>query len=292
MILLILAVLWAVVLGPSLFKRFSERRSTESIDSFHHSLHLLERTGPKLIQPAYRLEAHQNGGQIGSPVAGTGRPNLVLLKPLDGGAGTAALDEVVDEASGERFERLGAPSELLEAEASRPSLAQRAEEYRRERNRRRRRDIVLGLAVTTLLTALLGIVHGLRMLWVLTVLSTVALVAYAALFHYARLLAGAGRSSARRPLPSARRRPHRAAGPTGWEDDGYGYGGPSVAWDIRQAAAAGFPGAWDELEEGEGAYGNVVAMVSDEEAWYGAADASFDDDSTGASYRRRAAGAR
>ena len=56
MILLILVVLWIVVLAPAFVKKYLERRSTVSIDSFHERLHLLERTGPKLVAAAYRLE--------------------------------------------------------------------------------------------------------------------------------------------------------------------------------------------------------------------------------------------
>ncbi|HTX62307.1 MAG TPA: hypothetical protein VMD28_01620, partial [Acidimicrobiales bacterium] len=56
LVLLVLAVLWVVVLTPRMVRHFRTGRSHASIDSFHEQLHLLERTGPKLVKPAYRLE--------------------------------------------------------------------------------------------------------------------------------------------------------------------------------------------------------------------------------------------
>ena len=242
-VVLILAVLWAVVLGPPLVRRVMERRSTESIDSFHHSLHLLERTGPKIIQPAYRLGVATAGAA--PPVdanPGTGRPNLVLLKAVDPASGGAA---VVDETSGECYERLGVPPDVVEAERARPSLAERAGEYRRQRNRRRRRDIVVGLGGTALITGLAGIAHGLHALWILTGICAVTLLAYAALFHYARRLAQHGQH---RPETERPRRRRPAPRPE-WDEV---YQEAPLPADVRArqaAAAAGFPGAWDDFDE-------------------------------------------
>ena len=251
-VVLILAVLWAVVLGPPVVRRLMERRSVESIDSFHHSLHLLERTGPKIIQPAYRLDVAPGmalAGANGAPT-GNGRPNLVLLKAIDGQSPQGDAEAVVDEASGECYERLGAPLATLAADASRPTLAERDGAYRMERNRRRRRDIVLGLVGAATVTGLLGIVHSLHLLWVLTVLSAIALLAYGALFRYARAMSGTGR--ARRPASPSRSR--RTPDPA-WEDvAGAEVGRFADAWDRRELAMAGFPGAWDEPDDGEGTW--------------------------------------
>ncbi len=55
MVLLILAIVWAAVLGPSLFRHRAERRSTDSIGAFHRHLRVLERAGPVKVSPAHRL---------------------------------------------------------------------------------------------------------------------------------------------------------------------------------------------------------------------------------------------
>jgi hypothetical protein len=149
-----------------------------------------------------------------------------------------------------------------------PSLAARATEYRTEQARRRRRDILLALAGTVTLTALLGIVRPLHPLWVVTVLAGVALASYIALAAYAQFLAGAGRPASGRGWASGYaqevRRPAGRGGEQDWEYEdraGGGYGDPYGSSDphqaARQAATAGFPGAWDEeyaVSDGYGAH--------------------------------------
>ena len=56
MVLLILVIVWAAVLGPSLLRRRAER-STDSIGAFHRQLRVLQRTGPAVIDPAHTLQA-------------------------------------------------------------------------------------------------------------------------------------------------------------------------------------------------------------------------------------------
>jgi len=55
-ILLIIVVVWAVVLGPSLLHRRAARRSNDSIGAFHRQLRVLEPVGPSLVDPANRLD--------------------------------------------------------------------------------------------------------------------------------------------------------------------------------------------------------------------------------------------
>lgn len=55
MVLLILAIVWAAVLGPSLVRSRAERRSTDSIGAFHRHLRVLERAGPVTVDAANRL---------------------------------------------------------------------------------------------------------------------------------------------------------------------------------------------------------------------------------------------
>ncbi len=55
MVLLILGLVWAAVLVPSLLRRRSDRRSSDSIGEFHQQLRVLRRTGPAVVPPAFRL---------------------------------------------------------------------------------------------------------------------------------------------------------------------------------------------------------------------------------------------
>jgi hypothetical protein len=242
MILLVLALLWIAVLAPGIWRRRSERRSSGSIDTFHHQLHLLERTGPKLVAPAYRLQTATSGsglapGQSGYPTVSSmpGRPNLVLLRPIEEGSEDAAAPDVTDDAHGVRYRRVVPP--MPDVGATPPPEPPRVlhperdhyrqgDHYRRKMAQRRRRDILAGLLLTFVLTGILGVVHSFRPLWVLTLVSGLGLVAYVVLIHYAqRLVAPA--------------RPHRAAelGPA-----------PAVGADPFYRSRAGYPGAWDEQE--------------------------------------------
>ena len=54
-ILLILVVVWAIVLGPSVLRRRALRHSVDSIGAFHRQLRVLEPVGPSLVDPANRL---------------------------------------------------------------------------------------------------------------------------------------------------------------------------------------------------------------------------------------------
>lgn len=260
MILLILVALWIVVLAPAFVKKLIERRSTESIESFHQSLHLLERAGPKLMPPAYRLETAQSAtgiavGQSGFPAVSSRptRPNLVLLQPV--GEGGAGSDEVVDDASGEHYRRVLSPP--VEEVPGRGLAAARAEELRRTQAQRRRRDLLVGLGGTVVVSGLVGI--AVPALWVLTVMGAVAIAGYVGLAAYAQLLE-----------VDRRGRPHRMGG--------YSYSSsqgslvPGEAWpdqvpaprstaEARWMATVGYPGAWDDEGEDAG-YGEAAEAAA------------------------------
>jgi len=74
-VLVILAMVWIVVLGPSLLRRRAERRSTDSIGDFHRQLRILQRAGPSVVDPAYRLDPGGNSasGPFRAPGARTVR---------------------------------------------------------------------------------------------------------------------------------------------------------------------------------------------------------------------------
>lgn len=230
LVLLILVVLWIVVLTPGMIGKLREKRSTGSIDSFHHSLHLLERTGPKIVAPAYRLQTAQSSigaapGASGLPSVSSmpGRANLVLLRPVDGDDAPLEDPEGVDERSGAHYQRVPIDSPEV-ATGSGPA----GPELRQREARRRRRDILTGLLATIACTGLLGLIHSLRALWIVTLVATVALAAFVALAAYATALA----SQHQQDLRARRTLEARA--------------------DPRARAVAGYPGAWDDEAAGTG----------------------------------------
>lgn len=252
-LLILIALLWAIVLAPGFFKRRSERQSVGSIDHFHHQLHLLERTGPKLVAPAYRLQSAEPATAM--PVGASGYPaitssprraNLVLLKPVAEGDAAGVADEVVDHATGDHYHRVGPPA-LHDARhdgtagegAPRTIKLADPDRYRRQQARRRRRDIVALMLGTTVLTGLLGLVPSLHLLWAVTVLGVLALGGYVGLAVYA-LRSGL-------PSPGARR-DVRDPG-HGWPaaddgddyyglgEDGYGDDGTEYEEPVRRVAS-------------------------------------------------------
>ncbi len=229
MVVLVLVIVWVAVLTPKVVRRFREAGSQSSIDSFHQQLHLLERAGPKLVAPAYRLETGDDataGGGVSSGArvpfrraGGAARSSLVLLGdegPVGAAPGwTASV----------RYRRLAND---------------------RRRSRKRRRDLLLTLLAIASLTGVLGAMHALHLLWAITAVSVLAIAAYVALVAYAQLLTAdrqAARPVAAPPMPAtpawARRGPLQTAGnrlP----------GVDVVAAGTAQAARAGYPGAWDD----------------------------------------------
>jgi hypothetical protein len=200
MVVVILVVLWIVVLAPLYLKGRTARGSTTSIESFHHQLHLLERTGPKLVAPAYRLETAVPAIAVAAPVStGSGlplvsssprRPNLVLLRPVDDRS--AEGDDIVDDGAGGHYRRV-LPEPPPEPEpqwvsetpgATRPG----PDPYRRQLAQRRRRHTVTALVSLMVASALLGVPHDLHAMWIVTALSGLALLAYFALLAYAQNL--------------------------------------------------------------------------------------------------------
>ena len=254
MILLILVALWIVVLAPAFVKKWLDRRSTVSIDTFHQQLHLLERAGPKLVPPAYRLETAQSAtgmavGASGFPAVSSrpSRPNLVLLQPVSegepGGPGGGPVDEVVDGASGTHYRRVAPPPPLDEGPSRRLARAQ-VDAFRRHAVQRRRRDLLIGMAVTLVLSGLLGL--AVSLFWVVTVLAALALAGYVGLAAYAQLLE-ADRRAPGAPAGGYGRPVAAGAGgraPGGREVDGPG--GTVAPAAGRWMATVGYPGAWDD----------------------------------------------
>jgi hypothetical protein len=246
MILLILVALWIVVLAPAFVKKLLDRRSTVSIDTFHQQLHLLERAGPKLVPPAYRLETAQSAtgmavGASGFPAVSSRptRPNLVLLQPVRAGeeGGVDEGAEVVDGTSGAHYRRVQGVPAPDEGPSRRLALAQ-VEAFRQHTVQRRRRDLLIGLASTLVLSGLLGL--AVSLFWVVTGIAALALAGYVGLAAYAQLLETGRQGSA------VGHRGHRTASrPGGGGAPGGPVRPPTRATD-RWMATVGYPGAWDE----------------------------------------------
>ena len=148
-VLLILVVVWAAVLGPSLLRRRVDRRSGDSIGAFHRQLRVLERAGPTLVDPAFRLTTALPDGparRLALP-ARAPRPGLILVRPDAAGA--------------------------VPAPPARPPAAGRDDPYFRPGACKRRRDVLLCLVSAVLGSALLGAIPALRPLLVVTVVAVV-----------------------------------------------------------------------------------------------------------------------
>ncbi|MGH8994986.1 MAG: hypothetical protein ACRDYB_02950 [Acidimicrobiales bacterium] len=198
-VLILVAVLWVAVLVPSVVLKVRERRSAGSIGRFHQRLDLLERTGPKTVEPAYRLTGTEAMATSWSPIVVSTpppplRPNLTLVPPVVDAVPDdddlqnlrpLVLKEVVMEP---HFvtEEPGDQRVLEEEIGEIPTISPRgmAAHDRRKLARRRRRDVFAALCGLTALTALLGLAPALRGAWVVSGIVLTALVAFVGLAVY------------------------------------------------------------------------------------------------------------
>lgn len=223
MVVLLLVVLWVGVLTPRAVRHFRQATAKSSIEDFHQQLHLLERAGPKLVEPAYRL-ASGDGVGFGEPamLSATG------WVETGSGAGLVLMASPAHPQSG-----------VARHHAS--AAARRA--------RRRRRDILLGALTITVVTGLLGAMHALHLLWVLTAISVLVVAGYVALAAYVQILDAerqalrpvadvGGRQESFQPAWT-RRQPRDATRPVM-------PGVEVVASELREARA-GYPGSWDGI---------------------------------------------
>jgi hypothetical protein len=152
LVLLILVVVWVAVLAPSLLRRRFDRRSGDSIGEFHHHLHVLRRTGPTLVPPAFRLSTSlPNDGaprRAVGPV--TQRRGLILIRP----------DAPV--------------SRVIGPEA----LTQRPDRFFRPEACKRRRDVLAWMACVVFATGILGAIPALRPVLAITGFAVVVLALY------------------------------------------------------------------------------------------------------------------
>jgi hypothetical protein len=256
---LVILVLWTALLGPGIARWLRQHRPTTSIASFHRQLRGLEHSGPKLVEPAYRLGGTERSEiERHEPRRAPQRPRLVLLgsgvtekehpmaydgryddefaEPLASTRYEAGLDDAWDDPWSAGFEpEVEFVHEDPPTRAHRTVRAPRATDYderprahRRtdrgltpDRARARRARIVLGLGVAIVGTFLLGLVPGLTILWSLTVLGVVALAAYLGLMYYASNAGLYGGAIERTPVARVVIPAFRDDGydDEGWEDD-------------------------------------------------------------------------
>jgi hypothetical protein len=157
-VLVVLVLVWAVVLGPSLLRRTMDRQSKDSIGSFHRQLNVLGRTGPSLMPPAHRLAASNP------------RP-APSLRARDDAFGKASLVSVRN-----RPAPLSFYPEAIESDTR--ATLRRPDPYFRPGACKRRRDVLMVLLCTLTLTGLVAIIPAMHVLLAVTGLVGVVLVAY------------------------------------------------------------------------------------------------------------------
>ena len=150
LVLVILAIVWIVVLGPGLLRRRAERHSADSIGAFHRQLHVLGRTGPTIVDPVHRLSTDIPAASGLFRAPGSRR---LMLRPDLPVAGESPV------AGG----------------------ARRTDPYFRPEACKRRRDVMLALVSAIVFTGLLGAIPALRPLLYLTLACAVFVGAYVGL---------------------------------------------------------------------------------------------------------------
>jgi hypothetical protein len=230
-LLVLIAVLWVVVLAPSVVRRFTEREGAGSIDHFHHQLQLLQHAGPKSVNPAYRLHtAHPGGREDGSPHdLESSRPRLVLVRAVGDGQSADSAD--VDGAHYERVGVIEGPEPSVSPAQTKAGLAA----YRRQQARQRCTLVLRLLTAAAITTGILGFLPSLRLAWVFTGLTGLAALGLIGLIAYARDVEGQ-----RRERPRGRHAYRGDGSRAERYDDEYPY---------HRAAQSGLPGAWDEEDE-------------------------------------------
>ena len=161
----LLVVLWAAVLTPLAMRKVREVKMDRAVDSFHESLHRLDRSGGRGDNGALQ-------GEFDEPLLPPRRPQLVLLRPVDEAA--APADAYVDADSGACYERV--PVARRNQEPS--SVMIQPLRTAASEARLRRRQIVLSLLGVLLATLVAGFIPGLTMLWAVSVVAGLLLVSY------------------------------------------------------------------------------------------------------------------
>jgi len=191
-LVIIIAAAWIVILGPKLLNRRSRTvGEIGSISHFHHQLAVLEHSAPQpIVAPAYRL---RTAGSHGDPDEGTTYPEVAAV-PVLSVVGAKQLPRPALAFLGDAPELEGAmapPSAPVTAysgpdhhgDALEPfvSAGRVYDSLTRQQIRRRRRDALGVITMVFLGTMMIGFVPGAAVVWVLTALSGMVMVAYVGL---------------------------------------------------------------------------------------------------------------
>lgn len=161
MVLVILAVVWAIVLIPPAIRARAEGRPGDSITNFRQQLAVLRRTGPR-ARLAGEMRSRSGAGSL-SPMATVSR--IDAYGPRVAGRAPARTARAAR----------GATAGLVSHSAA-----------ARQRSQRRRRDVLTTLLVLAVATLALGLVPALRVVLVVHVIVDALLVAYVALLIHQR----------------------------------------------------------------------------------------------------------
>src|SRR5580704_16253587 len=191
-LVIIIAAAWIVILGPKLLNRRSRTvGEIGSISHFHHQLSILEHSAPKpIVAPAYRLRSM---GDDGDPGAGSSYPEVAAV-PVLSVVGAKELPRPALAFLGQSPDDREATLPVSPGVAAYPgphdhddpvqtflSPGRVYDSLSRHQVRRRRRDTLGVITMVFLGTLTIGFVPGAAVVWVLTALSGVVLVAYVAL---------------------------------------------------------------------------------------------------------------
>jgi hypothetical protein len=195
-LVVILGVVWLVVLGPGLWRRYREHDSLTSVLHFHHQLRVLEEAEPRpLVRPAFRLRSVDGSEVPVAPVGDGGqlRPVLTVVGAdrLPRPALACLGDDAPEVVPGHTSRRSGPEWPRPTATGGRARNAAVGFDHGAEARRlarRRRRDILGALVAVTVVTFLVGFAPGAGLAWVMTGISAVGAASYVALLAHHRTL--------------------------------------------------------------------------------------------------------
>jgi hypothetical protein len=221
-LVIIVAVAWMVILGPSLMRRRSRTvGEIGSISHFHQQLRVLEHSAPQpIVAPAYRLRSvdgnddprwgPDSAGNTRAPVLTVvgadqlPRPALAFLGEPAAAGQPPAPHTIPPERMGndlqadpgpqfddlDRLDRLDRLDHVgrLETDDPHAGSGRTVDPLARQLVRRRRRDTLGVLAAVFVGTMMIGFVPGAGAIWMVTALSGIALAGYVALLVRLRRL--------------------------------------------------------------------------------------------------------
>jgi membrane protein YdbS with pleckstrin-like domain len=180
-VLVVLAMVWAVVLVPIWLKR---RRHGDSISHFHHQLGILQRGDTPADPPPYRLQSVPSTRSITVNGAPLSTPPVLTV---------VGCDQLPKPALAYLGEQGPSPSEAPAESDPTDQVAHDpyrvSDAYSRQLARKRRKDTLLILVLTFACSLFLGMIPAAHMLWVVSAVSAVAILAYVAVLVHLQSVA-------------------------------------------------------------------------------------------------------